>query len=125
MKGRFHPKNNQTVNPSGNESIRDVIERMGMKRRRFIMTAVGTSVLTSLGDVTIGGFLKTMQAAPIPAGSGFSGIGFESIRPNLLNPATGLLEKDLVSVPEGYKAEVLICRWNNKCRWCASSRRCG
>ena len=108
MKGRFHPKNNQSVNPSDNESILNVIERMGMKRRRFIVTAVGTSVLTALGDVTIGGFLNTVEAAPIPASTGFQGIGFESISPNLLNPVTGLLQKDLVSVPSGYKAEVLV-----------------
>lgn len=108
MKGRFHPSNNQTINPSANESILDVIERMGMKRRRFIMTAVGTSVLTALGDVTISGLLKTVEAAPIPPSNGFQGIGFESIPPNLLNPATGLLQKDLVSVPNGYKAEVLV-----------------
>ncbi|WYL97528.1 MAG: PhoX family phosphatase [Gloeotrichia echinulata IR180] len=108
MKGSHHPKNDVTINPSGNESIRDVIERVGIKRRRFIMTAVGTSVLTVLGDVSINGFLQTVEAAPIPAGPGFRGIGFESIPPNLLNPATGLLQKDLVSVPQGYKAEVLV-----------------
>ncbi len=108
MKGRFHPKNNLTLNPSGNESIRDVIDRVSLSRRRFIMTAVGTSVLTVLGDVSIGGFLQSVDAAPIPKGTGFAGIGFKSVPPNLLNPATGLLEKDLVSVPEGYTAKVLI-----------------
>ncbi|MBW4683866.1 MAG: PhoX family phosphatase [Komarekiella atlantica HA4396-MV6] len=108
MKGSLHPKNNQTINPSGNESIRDVIERVSMKRRRFILTAVGTSVLTVLGDVSISGFLQSVEATPIPEGTGFGGIGFKSIPPNLNNPATGLLEKDLVSVPAGYKAEVLI-----------------
>jgi len=108
MKGRFHPKNNLTLNPSGNESIRDVIDRVSLSRRRFIMTAVGTSVLTVLGDVSIGGFLQSVDAAPIPKGTGFAGIGFKSIPPNLLNPVTGLLEKDLVSVPEGYTAKVLI-----------------
>lgn len=108
MKGRFHPKNNLTLNPSGNESIRDVIDRVSLSRRRFIMTAVGTSVLTVLGDVSIGGFLQSVDAAPIPKGTGFAGIGFKSIPPNLLNPATGFLEKDLVSVPEGYTAKVLI-----------------
>ncbi|MBD2361061.1 PhoX family phosphatase [Anabaena minutissima FACHB-250] len=108
MKGRFHPKNNVTLNPSKNESIRDVIDRVSLSRRRFIMTAVGTSVLTVLGDVSIGGFLQSVEAAPIPKGTGFAGIGFKSIPPNLRNPATGLLEKDLVSVPEGYTAKVLI-----------------
>jgi uncharacterized protein len=108
MKGRFHPKNNLTLNPSGNESIRDVIDRVSLSRRRFVMTAVGTSVLAVLGDVSIGGFLQSVEAAPIPKGTGFAGIGFKSIPPNLLNSVTGLLEKDLVSVPEGYTAKVLV-----------------
>jgi secreted PhoX family phosphatase len=108
MKGSFHPKNNISLNPSGNESISDVINRVGMKRRRFIMTAVGASVLTVVGDVSIGGFLQTVEATPVPKGTGFGGIGFKSIPPNLLNPTTGLLEKDLVSVPEGYTAKVLV-----------------
>lgn len=107
MKGRFHPKNDATLNPSRNESIRDVIDRVSVSRRRFIMTAVGTSVLTVLGDVSIGGFLQSVEAAPIPKGTGFGGIGFEAVPPNLGNPATGLLEKDLVSVPEGYTAKIL------------------
>ncbi|PMB42994.1 twin-arginine translocation pathway signal protein [Fischerella thermalis CCMEE 5330] len=108
MKGSLHPKNNVTINPSGNESIRDVIERMGMSRRRFIFTAASASALTVIGEVSIGGFLRSVEAAPIPPSPGFGGIGFESISPNLNNPATGLLEKDLVSVPPGYKVEVLV-----------------
>ncbi|BAB76493.1 PhoX family protein [Anabaena sp. FACHB-709] len=108
MKGRFHPKNNQTINPSSNESIRDVIDRMSMSRRKFIFTAASASLLTVVGEVSIGGFLQSVEASPIPKGTGFAGIGFKSVPPNLLNPATGLLEKDLVSVPEGYTAKVLI-----------------
>jgi secreted PhoX family phosphatase len=108
MKGRSHPKNNVTLNPSKNESIRDVIDRVSLSRRRFIMTAVGTSVLTVLGDVSIGGFLQSVEAAPIPKGTGFGGIGFKSVPPNLFNPTTEVLEKDLVSVPEGYTAKVLF-----------------
>ncbi|WP_414552994.1 PhoX family protein [Anabaena sp. CCY 0017] len=107
MKGRLHPKNDITINPSGNESILDVIGRVSLKRRRFVMTAVGTSALTVLGDMSLGGFLQTVSAAPVPAGLGFGGIGFESVEPNLLNPATGLLEKDLVTVPKGYTARIL------------------
>ncbi|AFZ59192.1 PhoX family phosphatase [Anabaena cylindrica FACHB-243] len=107
MKGQFHPKNDTTINPSGNESILDVIDRVSIKRRRFITTAVGASVMTVLGDMTLGGFFQTVEAAPIPAGIGFAGIGFESIEPNLRNPVTGLLEKDLVTVPKGYTARVL------------------
>ncbi|KAB8314312.1 PhoX family phosphatase [Tolypothrix campylonemoides VB511288] len=108
MKGSLHPKNDVTLNPSGNESILNVIDRIGMNRRRFILTAASASVLTVVGEVSIGGFLRSVEAAPIPPGPGFSGIGFESIPPNLNNPQTGLLEKDLVSVPPGYKVEVLV-----------------
>ncbi|MBD2438122.1 PhoX family phosphatase [Nostoc sp. FACHB-110] len=108
MKGSLHPKNNVTLNPSGNESIRDVINRVSMSRRRFIVTAASASALTVVGEVSIGGFLRSVEAAPIPVKPGFGGIGFKSIPPNLNNPVTGLLEKDLVSVPKGYKAEVLV-----------------
>ncbi|MBW4626524.1 MAG: PhoX family phosphatase [Brasilonema octagenarum HA4186-MV1] len=108
MKGSLHPKNDVTINPSGNESILNVIDRIGMSRRRFILTAASASVLTVVGEVSIDGFLRSVEAAPIPAGLGFGGIGFESIPPNLNNPQTGLLEKDLVSVPPGYKVEVLV-----------------
>ncbi|MCF4969856.1 PhoX family protein [Nostoc sp. CMAA1605] len=108
MKGRFHPKNNVTLNQSRNESIRDVIDRVSMSRRRFIMTAASASVLTVVGEVSIGGILQSVEAAPIPKGTGFGGIGFKSVPPNVFNPTTGVLEKDLVSVPEGYTAKVLF-----------------
>lgn len=108
MKGPLHPKNDKTLNPSGNESIRDVIGRVNMKRRRFIFTAVSASVATVVGSVTIRGLLQTVTKSPVVPGLGFAGIGFEGIEPNLLNPATGLLEKDLVTVPQGYKAQVLV-----------------
>ncbi|TVP62386.1 MAG: PhoX family phosphatase [Nodularia sp. (in: Bacteria)] len=106
MKGYHHPKNDITINPSGNESILNVIGR-NMKRRRFVITAAGASAFTVLSDMTLGGFLQTVEAAPVPAGLGFPGMGFESIEPNRLNPATGLLEKDLVTVPKGYTARIL------------------
>jgi hypothetical protein len=108
MKGSSHPKNDVSLNPSGNESIRDIIARVGMNRRRFIVTAASTAALTVAGEVSIHGFLSSVEAAPIPPGRGFGGIGFESVPPNLNNPATGLLEKDLVTVPMGYEAEILV-----------------
>ncbi len=107
MKGHLHPKNDITINPSGNESILDVIGRVSMKRRRFITTTAAATAATVFSDIAISGFLQTVEAAPVPAGLGFAGIGFESIEPNLLNPATGLLEKDLVTVPKGYTARIL------------------
>ena len=108
MKGRQHPSNDVTLNPSGNESIRDVMSRVDQSRRRFLHGSVSAGVLAGLGGVTLGGFMRSVSAAPIAQGLGFAGIGFESVSPNLLNAATGLLEKDLVSVPKGYRAEVLI-----------------
>lgn len=108
MKGRQHPSNDVTLNPSGNESIRDVMSRVDHGRRRFLQGSVSAGVLAGLGGVTLGGFVRSVSAAPIAQGLGFAGIGFESVPPNLLNAATGLLEKDLVSVPTGYRAEVLI-----------------
>ncbi|BAY39873.1 twin-arginine translocation pathway signal [Nostoc sp. NIES-2111] len=108
MKGRFHPKNNVTINPSRNESILDVIDRMSMSRRKFIFTAASASVMTVVGEASIGGFLQSVEASPIPKSRGFAGIGFKSIPPNLFNSSTGLLQKDLVSVPEGYEAKVLF-----------------
>ena len=107
MKGHLHPKNDITINPSGNESILDVIGRVSMKRRRFITTTAAATAATVFSDIAISGFLQTVEAAPVPAGLGFGGIGFESIEPNLLNPATQLLEKDLVTVPKGYTARIL------------------
>jgi secreted PhoX family phosphatase len=108
MKGRQHPCNDVAVNPSANESIRDVLSRVDVGRRTFLQSSVSASVLAALGGVSLGGFVRSVSAAPLPKSAGFAGIGFESVPPNLLNSATGLLEKDLVSVPAGYRAEVLI-----------------
>jgi hypothetical protein len=108
MKGRQHPSNDVSLNPSGNESIRDVMSRVDQGRRRFLQGSVSAGVLAALGGVTLGSFVRSVSAAPIPQGLGFAGIGFESVPPNLLNAVTGVLEKDLVSVPAGYRAEVLV-----------------
>ncbi|NJR51706.1 MAG: PhoX family phosphatase [Leptolyngbyaceae cyanobacterium CSU_1_3] len=107
MKGSSHPKNDVTLNRSSNESIRDVIAR-GIGRRRFLVTAASTSLLTVLGEGYVGNMLRGAEAASVPAAKGFGGIGFESVPPNLNNPATGLLEQDLVTVPVGYDVEVLV-----------------
>ncbi|MDQ1242216.1 MAG: uncharacterized protein QG550_1467 [Pseudomonadota bacterium] len=108
MKGRQHPRNDDAVNPSDNESIRDVLARVDVGRRTFLQSSVSAGVLAALGGISLGGFVRSVSAAPVPKGTGFAGIGFESVPPNLLNATTGLLEKDLVSVPAGYRAEVLI-----------------
>jgi hypothetical protein len=109
MKGRQHPANDRTLNTSHNESIRDVIARIDPSRRRILKTGVGAGALAAFGGVTLAGFVESVAAAarPVPASAGFAGIGFASVPPNLYNPATGLLHKDLVTVPDGYVARVL------------------
>jgi len=108
MKGKQHPTNDVSLNTSCNESIRDVIARTEPSRRTFLKSALSASVLAAFGGVSLGGFMRTVEAAPVAPGIGFGGIGFDGIPPNLRNPATGLLDKDLVNVPAGYKAEVLL-----------------
>lgn len=39
MKGTQHPRNDVTINPSGNESIHDVIGRTDPGRRTFLKRA--------------------------------------------------------------------------------------
>ena len=103
MKGSSHPKNDVTINPSGNESILDVISRARADRRRFIRTGISAVTLAALGGVTSRGLVETVEAAPIPDShaKGFGGIGFESIPPSLAPVA------DKVTVPPGYNIEVL------------------
>ncbi len=43
MKGIKHPKNDLTINPSGNPSIHDVIARVDPSRRLFIKGSVGAA----------------------------------------------------------------------------------
>jgi secreted PhoX family phosphatase len=101
MKGIQHPTNDETINPSGNESIRDVLERTDVGRRRFIKTAAGASALAAFGGVSLTGIVGSVEAAPLPAGNGFAGIGFDSV------PASLFPVADQVAVPAGYKVEVL------------------
>lgn len=101
MKGSQHPKNDITLNPSGNESIRDVIRRTDLSRRRFLQTALGASALTAIGGISMKGLIRTVEAAPIPPDNGFAGIGFDSIPPSLAPVA------DQVAVPPGYTVEIL------------------
>jgi secreted PhoX family phosphatase len=103
MKGKQHPSNEVTINPSANESIRDVIARTNVSRRHFVQTGVNAATLAAIGGVTMGGIIQTVDAAPIPDSdaNGFGGIGFESIPPGKL-PVD-----DAVAVPAGYWVEVL------------------
>ncbi len=109
MKGASHPKNDVSLNPSANESIRSVIDAVDANRRQFIKGGVSAAALASVGGITLGGLVNTVQAAPVPPGPGFPGIGFESIpaQTRALNgSATAVL--DQVSVPPGYKAELFV-----------------
>jgi secreted PhoX family phosphatase len=108
MKGKQHPSNDVALNRSGNESIRDIIARVDERRRTFLKGSISAGVVAALGGVTLGSLPRQAGAAPIPPGPGFAGIGFESIPPNLHNPALGRLDRDLVTVPNGYKAEILV-----------------
>ena len=103
MKGNKHPKNDVTINPSGNHSIRDLISQIDMDRRRFLSTAVHASALAAVSGLSTAGLLMpgTAEAAPIPGSNGFGGIGFESIAAKLAPVANS------VEVPAGYTVEVL------------------
>ena len=102
MKGIKHPKNDLTINPSGNPSIHDVIARVDPSRRLFLKGSVGAGALAAAGGFTLSGLVGTVEAAPIPAGPGFPGIGFESI------PATVSPVLDRVTVPLGYTAQLFV-----------------
>jgi len=103
MKGSQHPTNEVTINPSGNESILDVIGRTEVSRRQFVRTGLHASTLAAVGGMTLGGIVTTVEGAPNAAApkKGFGGIGFESIPPSLAPVA------DEVRVPEGYSVGVL------------------
>lgn len=101
MKGRQHPANDVTINPTGNDSILEVVSRTELSRRHFLRTSIGAATLAAIGGVTMGGIVQTMDAAPVPDTNGFGGIGFDSIPPSLA-PVI-----DAVTVPPGYTAEIL------------------
>ncbi len=102
MKGLQHPSNDLSLNASGNQSIHDVIARTDMSRRQFVRGGVGAGALVAAGGLTLGGFTQTVQAAPVPAGLGFAGFGFESV------PAIRAPVADMVTVPTGYTAKLLV-----------------
>jgi len=110
MKGKSHPTNDVSLNPSSGHSIRDVIDHVDASRRQFIQSGVGAAALASAGGITLGGLVGTVQAAPVPAGLGFPGIGFESIPASIdIDPSsTASAVADLVKVPVGYTANVFV-----------------
>ena len=117
MKGKLHPRNDVVINPSGNDSIRTVIERVDKSRRQFIQASLSASLFAALGGLSLKGLVKTASAEPIPPALGFGGIGFESILPSraVLDAATGQILSpvaDRVSVPPGYNVD-LLAAWGD------------
>ena len=52
MSSMLHPDNDQTINPSGNESIRDVMEQF-TGRRNFMKGSLATATLATLGGFSL------------------------------------------------------------------------
>ena len=55
MKGKSHPTNDVSLNPSGNTNIRDVIDTVDASRRRFVQGSVGSVALATAGGLSLGG----------------------------------------------------------------------
>lgn len=109
MKGNSHPSNDVSLNPSSNLSIRDVISAVNPSRRLFVKGGVGAAALATAGGLTLGGLVSTVQAAPVPPGLGFPGIGFDSIPASTdIDPGTGFAVADRVKVPVGYTASLFV-----------------
>ncbi|WP_374335042.1 PhoX family phosphatase [Methyloversatilis sp.] len=98
MSSQFHPDNNDTINPSSNETIRDVIANF-KGRRNFLKGSMGTAVLASMGGFSMEALAAGYVPSPSPANGG---IGFSGVPANIA-PMT-----DGITVPTGYSARVLI-----------------
>ncbi len=92
-----HPVNDRSLNRSGNESIRDVLDRVDPARRRFMKGTLGTAMLTAFGGSALVAAVQQAFAAPAPVG----GIGFASVPPSLAPVA------NVVTVPPGYSVSIL------------------
>lgn len=99
MKGKSHPRNDLTLNPSGNQSIFEVIAHLDISRRRFVQGSASAGMLAAAGGITLSGLVNTVEAAESAMAVG---IGFEGIPPSLAPVA------DLVAVPAGYTAKLLV-----------------
>ena len=112
MKGHSHPKNDVSLNASGNESILDVIARVDLGRRRFVRGGVGAGALAAAGGLSLGGLVQTVQAAAA-ASTLTQPIGFANVPANTraLNASLGgsaTAVVDRVTVPAGYTAQLLV-----------------
>jgi uncharacterized protein len=111
MKGQQHPKNDVSLNASGNESIHDVMARTDMSRRQFVRGGVSAGALAAAGGLSLGGLVQTVQATP--ASTLTHPIGFSNVPANtpalnvsLGGAATAVVDK--VTVPTGYTAKLLV-----------------
>ena len=74
---------------------------------------MSAAALASVGGLTLGGLVNTVEAAAVPPSVGFPGIGFEGVPANtralnvsLGGAATAVVDK--VTVPAGYTAQVFV-----------------
>ena len=95
MSSCMHPDNDQPINPSGNSSIRDVIEAY-TGRRNFLKGTLGAAAV-----MTMGGFAR--EAAAYTTAATSPAITFGGVPANLAASFT-----DQITVPQGYTARVLI-----------------
>jgi len=99
MKGKSHPTNDVSLNPSTTPSIHDVIGAVDKSRRQFIIrSGVGAATLASAGGLTLGGLVSTVHASTtMSAPIGFTGV-----------PASTGPGLDAFTVPSGYTANVFV-----------------
>lgn len=100
--GKFNPCNSVS-NDSNHANIFDVVESYQTQRRAFIKSTLGVSALVITGGLS----LNAMTAVPSQVSSAAQTvadpvIGFTSVSPNIAPM------KDAVTVPDGYKVEVLV-----------------
>lgn len=98
MSSQFHPDNTESINPSSNETIRDVIAEFN-GRRNFMKGSIGTAVLASMGGFSLEALAAGYVASPSPTNGG---IGFTGVPANVA-PMT-----DGITVPAGYTAKIFI-----------------
>ncbi|MBQ1764769.1 MAG: PhoX family phosphatase [Aquincola sp.] len=111
MKGHSHPKNDVSLNRSGNESILDVIDRVELSRRGFVRGGISAGALAAAGGLSLGGLMSTVQAATPSTLT--QPIGFDNVPANtrarnvsLGGAATAVVDR--LTVPTGYTAQLLV-----------------
>ncbi len=109
MKGNSHPRNDASLNPSSNPSIRDVIDAVDASRRQFVKGGAGAAALVTAGGLTLGGLVSTVQASVSSSIPSFPGIGFANVPASTdINPGAGFAVVDMVKVPVGYTASLFV-----------------